>query len=384
MFDDFQDIDENVSVDLSGYDIDEPEGLSQPRDSILCLGHDDAEQTLLQLINSGAMPHALIFSGLHGVGKSTFAFKLARYLLKHGTADSAQDSLFGDAPLEAMNLDVAKYDPVFSRVSSGGHPDFLYIERPIDTKGVQKNALDVDTARKVAPFLRKTASEGGWRIVLVDDADTMNRNAQNALLKILEEPPSNALLILVTHRLGAMIPTIRSRCRVVSFDPLEKEPLEQLMGLAVGGEVSARERKILTALAGGSMGAVQKIIDAGGFDTIQMTLDILQGWENWDWVEIHHLADSISRAGQGDLFKNVETIMCWVVTQMVFAKAKKHAQLEDPLDNEAFTALLHHYSLEDWVKICDNLKEHFAQAHFANLDKKQAVLGAFNIIKTSY
>ena len=382
MFDELQEIEGEEG--FGGYDMAEPEGLLPPRDSTLCLGHEAVEQKLLNLINSGAIPHALIFSGVQGIGKATMGFKLARYLLKHGTADSAQDSLFGDAPLEATSLDVAQDDPVFSRISSGGHADFLYIERPTDPKGVQKNTIDVDTARKVAPFLRKTASDGGWRIVLVDDADTMNRNAQNALLKILEEPPSNALLILITHRLGAMIPTIRSRCRVLSFDHLEQETLEQLMTRAVGDTVSSRERKILTALAGGSMGAVQKIIDAGGFDTIQMTLDLLEGWQNWNWVEIHHLADSVARAGQADLFKNVELIMGWVTTQMVFSKAKKLERLEDPLENEAFTALLNHYSLEEWVKICDNLTEHFAQAHFANLDKKQAILGAFNIIKSSY
>ncbi len=381
MFDDFQEIDEDDN--FGSYEPVEPDGLKQPRYSDICYGHDDVEEKLINLINSGAMPHALIFSGIEGIGKSTLAFKLARYLLKHGTADSAQDSLFGDAPLEATSLTIPADDPVFAKVASGGHPDFLYIERPTDAKtSAQKKNIDVTTARKVAPFLRKTASDGGWRVVLVDDADTMNRNAQNALLKILEEPPANALLILITHRLGAMIPTIRSRCRVLNFQPLELEILEKLMTQEVSGDVSTNERKMLSALASGSMGAVQKIIESSGFEIMQQTLAILEGWEKWDWEAIHHLSDSVGRAGQEDNFYNIERIMFWLCETCVFTKAKNQLTLPAPIDMEAFTNLLNHYSLDEWVKICDNLREHFAQAHFSNLDKKQAVLAAFNIIKT--
>ena len=115
--------------------------------------------------------------------------------------DTAQDSLFGggdDLAAPATTLDIPTDDPVFAKVASGGHPDLLVVERQTDPKtGQIKSNLDVQTARKVVPFLRMTSSDGGWRIVIVDDADLMNRNAQNALLKILEEPPQNTLLILV-------------------------------------------------------------------------------------------------------------------------------------------------------------------------------------------
>jgi DNA polymerase-3 subunit delta' len=172
MFDDFQDMDEVEQGFASSYESDEalgePEGLVEPRHSNFFVGHESAQERLLSLINSGAMPHAMIFSGTQGIGKSTLAFRLARTLLKHGTPDSNQDSLFGDAaPADITSLSIDADDPVFSKVAAGGHPDLLTIE-PLEGK----KSLDVNTARKVAPFLRMTSADGGWRVVIVDDADT--------------------------------------------------------------------------------------------------------------------------------------------------------------------------------------------------------------------
>ncbi len=174
-----------------------------PRENPHCWYHQNVEKILLDFITSGAMPHALIFSGSKGIGKATMAYRLARYLLKNGlgTSPSAQDSLFGDSAPTPLSLDVAPDDPVFHRVASGGHTDLLTIEKPAD-----KDEINVETARKIAPFLRLTASGGGFKMVIVDDADTLNRNGQNALLKILEEPPSRTVIILVTHRLGGAYP----------------------------------------------------------------------------------------------------------------------------------------------------------------------------------
>ncbi len=384
MFDDFQDMDEGLDEDSFGsFTPEEPEGLKPPRESNLCLGHISTEQTLLDLINSGNMPHAMIFAGPAGIGKSTMAFRLARYLLKNPPTDSAQDSLFGDtSAADPTTLDISANDPVFSKVTSGGHPDLLTIERQMDAKkGVRKNNLDVETARKVAPFLRMTASDGGWRVVIVDDADSMNRNAQNALLKILEEPPSNALLILITHRLGAMIPTIRSRCRTLHFNPLSEEVLAKLMKQEVGGTLSDQDNKLLASLAAGSIGAAQKIIETNGLETAQNVLTLLEKFPNFNEVDIHHLADTAGRANQLETFNNIEKTFLWLVEQIIFAQAKNKNELPEPLNTESFTKMVHHYPLETWLKIFEELKAHFSQARFSNLDKKQAVLGAFNLIR---
>ncbi|HPD82453.1 MAG TPA: DNA polymerase III subunit delta' [Alphaproteobacteria bacterium] len=384
MFDDFEDIENELSNDMFGtnaYEPEEPEGLLSPRDSSLFVGHSSNEKILLDFINSGAMPHALIFSGQEGIGKATMAFRLARYLLKNGTPDSAQDSLFGDTPAAATSLDIPADDPVFSKVSSGGHPDLLTIERGIDAKkGTQKNSVDVETARKVAPFLRMTASNGGWRVVIIDDADTMNRNAQNAMLKILEEPPSNTLLILIVHRLGAMIPTIRSRCRVLNFEPLAEDCLNQLMEKQIGNSLDNSQKQLLNALAAGSVGRAQQIIDSNGLETAQSILDLFQQYPNFNWVDIHHLSDQAGRAGQDSTFNHIEKTFLWVIESFVFALANHNQTLPAVLDTPPLTDMMKSRPLDQWLKIFEELKAHFEQTNFSNLDKRQAVLGAFNFL----
>jgi len=202
--------------------------LQPPQKSSFFIAHDNVETALLKQWNINRMPHALVLNGLKGIGKATFAYRLARFALKE-SRDGGESGLFGEegAP---KTMDIANNHPVFTKIASGGHPDLLTIGRPFDDKkGQFKDDIPVDDIRKVAPFLRKTSSDGGWRVVIIDDANTMNRNGQNALLKILEEPPKNALLILVTHGAGGLLPTIRSRCRFVSFDALDENQIAEIL-----------------------------------------------------------------------------------------------------------------------------------------------------------
>lgn len=382
MFDDFDTMEEGGDDSFGTYTPEEPDGLKPPRDSTLCLGHEKIEKTLLDYISSGAVPHAMIFAGPVGIGKSTMAFRLARYLLKNGTPDTSQDSLFGDATPAPTTLDVPANDPTFAKVASGGHPDFLSLEYSLDPKKSGKNApIDVYTARKVAPFLRMTASNGGWRVVIVDNADTLNRNSQNALLKILEEPPSNALLILVTHRLGAMIPTIRSRCRVLHFDPLTSDNLADLMKREVGNTISGHDLQILNLLSAGSIGTAQNIIETGGIETAQSVMSILGNYPNFNGVDIHHLAENAGRFGSKEsVFNNIESTFLTLVENIIFAHAKNQDTLPAPLNEGAFMTMMNAHTLETWLDIFEKLKAHFSQTKYSNLDKRQGVIGAFNII----
>ena len=158
-----------------------------PRHNPDLLAHHAAEQVLLDAWNSGRLPHAWLIGGIPGIGKATLAFRFARFVLSNG--EEATGGLFGDPP-PATSLYVAPSHPVFTRVASNGHADLLTIERPFDDKkGRLKTDIPVDQVRRIAPFLHLTAAEGGWRVVIVDGADRLNTNGQNAILKILEEPP---------------------------------------------------------------------------------------------------------------------------------------------------------------------------------------------------
>ena len=373
-------------------DAQDNSGLQLPRHSTYCAGHEAIEQRLIQLIKDDKLPHALIFSGIEGIGKSTLAYRLARYLLAHGKVGNTADDgngLFDENLPEAADeasdtlhdtLHVAPEERVFQQVASGGHPDLLTIERPFDAKkGRFKGHIDVEEARRVTPFMRMTASQGGWRVVIVDDADKMNRNAQNAILKILEEPPENAILVLVCHRLGAMIPTIRSRCRVVQFQPLAFD-LYRTVLRKDHPDMTSDDIDVLHSMTGGSIGQALRIAEEEGLEAVNNITDIFQSWPQWDWVKIHAFSDNMGRAGSAEAYEMFQRLMIWIVDTLTRHKAY-NAPLPMQLKTEAVGRMIAHYSLNDWIEIARSMVEHFETFDKANLDKRQAVFGSFSLLK---
>src|SRR6516165_11749449 len=184
------------------------------------VGHESAERELRRLVEAGRLPHAILLSGPRGIGKATLAFRFARFLLANG--DDRTNAV------AESGLAINPESGVFRRVAAGGHADLLPIERAYDPRRRRlRGEIVVEDAREITSFFRLTAAEEGWRIVIVDGAEEMNRSAANALLKVLEEPPRQALLLLVSHSPGRLLPTIRSRCR--------RFPLVPLAGMLVPG-----------------------------------------------------------------------------------------------------------------------------------------------------
>lgn len=384
LFDDddlIYDDEENFSSDFG--DNSAFEKLKEPRDSDFCVGHGDQEQLFINLYKNNVMPHALIFSGLEGIGKTTMAFRLARFLLKHGKEDTNQDGLFGaeDVPQDITTMDVSADDPVFTRVASGGHADLLHIARHFDAgKGKADKALKVEALRQIEPFLRKTSSGGGWRIVLVEDADTMNRNAQNAILKILEEPPQNVLIILVTHRLGMLIPTIRSRARVVTFNSLSSDIMNDLLQRQ-GTNLPPSDMSALADISGGSIGIALKYAEDGGLEMLSKLLSYLDDLPNHDWGNIHKLSNDLGSAAKDKEYVMFTDMMLWVVRKILFLKSRGAQELPAYLDTNGMRYIYENFSHAALIRLCDSLKSHFERVDFSNLDRRDAVRSAFLMIK---
>src|SRR6204780_337245 len=189
-----------------------------PRANPNLLGHADAERTLLEAMRSGRMHHAWLITGAEGIGKATLAFRFARRLL---SGQGAPDSLYLDPS-----------NPVFRRIAAGGHADLVTIERVINEKTKRlKRDIAVEDVRKINAFMALTPAEGGWRVAIVDGAEDLNQASANALLKILEEPPPRAVLILVCSAPGRLLPTIRSRCRRLRLSPLTDAGMTTLLGM---------------------------------------------------------------------------------------------------------------------------------------------------------
>ena len=180
---------------------DRAPGCKHPRETYDLLGHSDAEQRFLSAKESGRLHHAWLITGPPGIGKATLAYRMAR-------------SLLGGQSLMVDSLNIPASDPVAQRIESRGHGNLFIVNRPWDTKTKKfKQDIPVDTIRSVGSFLQGTPAEDGERrVVIIDSADDLNTNAENALLKMLEEPPSKTVMILLSASPGRLLPTIRSRC----------------------------------------------------------------------------------------------------------------------------------------------------------------------------
>jgi DNA polymerase-3 subunit delta' len=353
--------------------------LAEPNKAEFWYGDQNTEKKLCELVKSGKLPHALIFNGLKGIGKSTMAFRLARYLLNIKNEAESSPALFEELPAEhARDLYVDKTTQAFSLVASGAHPDLLFVAPVYDEKSQkQKSYIEVDQSRRIAPFLRKTAAMGGWRIVIIDDADSMNRNAQNALLKILEEPPKRTLLILVTHRIGALVPTIRSRCQVIDFGSLPLHSFKELLHKEHSA-LKDDESEFLFNMSSGSVGYALSLIEQGGVEAIHQILGIFAHSPDLNWSQIHKIAENLGTRGQEEAFAIYKDIIQWLIRAITKAKASNEFFITG-LDNEVLLPLLNAYSLEQWVDMCEKLDNHLEMVQTGQLDKKVGVIGIFSI-----
>lgn len=347
-----------------------------PRTMPDLLGHEEVEKALLADFNAGRFPHAVIFAGPSGIGKATLAFRLARFLLAHGGAQEA--GLFGE-PEKPDTLHVAPEHPVFRRVASGGHADLVVVEREMDEKkGRLKNDISVESVRRITPFLRKTAAEGGWRVVIVDGAEHLNHSSQNALLKILEEPPKKTLLALTTAQPGAFLPTIRSRCRMVQMHPLEDGIVAALLD-KLAPPMPLAQKTDICRFAEGSIGRAVQFHAAGGVELYKTLLALVETLPDMSISAVHDMAEKVARGGAADdtydAARDILTGWCQRTARM---QARGHA-LTDVMagDADVFNHIIARYPPHHFLHAGEKISLLFQQTEQYNLDKRQALIGAF-------
>ena len=191
-------------------------------------GHAEAEQTLLEAYRGGRIPHAWLIGGESGIGKATLAYRLARFVLAN--PDPKQPAV-----QKATSLAVPPDHPSARRIAGQAHSDLLVLERVVNEKtGKLFTETRVEQVRASVSFFGSTAGEGGWRVAIVDPIEDLNKYGINALLKVLEEPPQRALLLLITDAPGRVLPTIRSRCRTLILRPLAAEDVARAAAAALG------------------------------------------------------------------------------------------------------------------------------------------------------
>lgn len=352
------------------------------RDNPYFTGHDEAEQTFLDAWSSGRMAHAWMICGPRGIGKATLAYRMARFALSQPGDIDQGASLFGEPEPEASSLQMSGEHPVFRRISAQGHGDFRAIERAwADTKKSKRKAsISVSEIRGIGSFLRLTPAEGGWRVVVIDAADEMNRNAENAVLKVLEEPPQRALIFLVSHNPARLLPTIRSRCRRLDLSPLPAQTVATLL-MRYRPDLASKDTGPLSVLADGSIGRAIELANAGGLDLFRRLIGVLATMPKMDIGMAHALSDATFK---GDGFRTVADLLTWWLARMVTVTAKNdwaHVQEIVPGEHAIADKLCASAGLDQWVEVWEKIARLFERADAVHLDKKRTVLNALLAIE---
>jgi DNA polymerase III subunit delta' len=331
-----------------------------PRANPTLLGHPEAEATILEAIRAERMHHAWLITGPEGVGKATLAYRFARRLLA--------GHLIGDS----LALDPA--NPVFRRIAANSHADLLTIERVLNEKTKRmKTQIAVEDVRKITGFMSLTPAEGGWRVVIVDGAEELNQASANALLKILEEPPARAILLLVCAAPGRLLPTIRSRCRRLRLTPLADEPMAELLGQYLP-ELDASERGRLITLAEGSPGRAIMLAEEEGLKIAVLVDKLLSDLPAVPTSRGYEIADLLGRSETG-----FSTFMDLVRAGVAVAVRESVRGRGDP-DQQRLVALR---PLDAWGELWQGLTRLQDETERFALDKRQAIVAGVGMLTGS-
>ena len=192
-------------------------------------GHRKILELLTRVVHTKRLAHAYVFSGLEGIGKRLTALALAKNLL----CSSGGGKSCGTCS-------------ACIQVDRGSHPDLMIIEP-------EKGVITIDSIRNLKRELSRKSFSGGYKVCLIDDAEKMNLQAENALLKTLEEPTPDTVIILITGKPYRLLPTVLSRCQHLKFQPLALFDASELIMAGVAG-VERDDSLLMASLTGGSPG----------------------------------------------------------------------------------------------------------------------------------
>lgn len=338
---------------MSADDDDELE-IPPPRETTALFGHAEAECALLESYQSGRIPHAWLIGGPSGIGKATLAYRMARFVLAHPDPAAADVH-------NAKSLAVDSEHPVARRMAAQSHGDLLVLERTLNDKGKLRQDIAVDDVRRSVPFFGSTPGEGGWRVAIVDAVDELNRAGANALLKVLEEPPPRALLLLVSHAPGRELPTIRSRCRRMILRALSVEDVARAAAIASGRDVNDPELQQATAAADGSVARALSLLDGPALALRQRVLELLAKLPDVDQRALHALGDALGGTEPRTLAAFMDIVNAW---------------LSDRLDRGPQETRQLARVAQAWEKVNRTARE----VEIYNLERKPLVFSVFGLL----
>ena len=341
--------------------IEEEKTSFEPRDNAYLVGCEEAEEMFLEAWKNNSLHQSWLISGIKGIGKATFAYKIARFLLSDDK--EKRDDL--------SSLDISPNSNTFRQIAKGSHPEFKLIERGYiekDRKKIVKaikdgnymsddemaslkksSIISVDDVRTINEFLSKKSADGKWRVVLVDSVDEMNTSSANAILKILEEPPHKSIILLVSHNPAVLLPTIKSRCAKLHLAPLNENQVASLLR-RYRADLNEDVIKKLASISGGSIGKAISYADGNALEMYEDIYSLATSGKNFKTAEMLDFCDkSVADEESYNLFKEL-------VLKFLGEQARALNKVEDTAD------------------MYEKATKTFRETEALNLDKRQAVM----------
>ncbi|WP_200276863.1 DNA polymerase III subunit delta', partial [Rhodovulum adriaticum] len=273
------------------------------------------------------------------------------------------------------SLAIAPDHPVAHRIAALSDPGLFLLRRAWDDKkkGL-KTVITVDEVRKLHAFFGLSATEGGRRVVIVDSADEMNPNAANALLKLLEEPPARATLLLVSHQPARLLPTIRSRCRELRLSPLA--PPDMAQALAQAGHAPGEGAGALAELSGGSVGEALRLLQLDGLTLYSELVALLAGHPRMDRPRTIALAQSVTGKGAEARLDLALRLIELLLSRLARTGATGQPPPEAAEDEAAMLARLSPdaHAARGWAEAAQTLSARARQGKAVNLDPASLIL----------
>lgn len=335
-------------------EIDRLPGAPHPRETRSLVGQEAAEAAFLDAVRSGRLPHAWILAGPEGVGKATFAYRAARFMLSHPDHRAPEVQ-------RAASLDVPDDAPASRRILAQSHTSLFVLRRQWNAeRKTMPTVIPAELARKAVQFFSTTAGEGGWRVCIVDSAEDLNLFGANALLKVIEEPPARSLFLIVSHLPGRLLPTIRSRCRMLQFRTLSPPEIARAVEEAAPGQFEPEMVRRAPAVADGTVRGAFKVLDEDTLAIVEHIRGTLSRLPVLDWKDIHAIAEGLAgKANDAAYDTAVDTIFAWLSERVHELAGEGPARLA-PL-------------AEVWDKIARAVRETASY----NLDRRALVLTLF-------
>jgi DNA polymerase-3 subunit delta' len=340
------------------------EGAPHPRETRHLYGQQAAEAGFLDAFNAGRMHHAWLLTGAEGLGKATLAWRIARFLL---AAPSDDGGMFGTPP-PPTTLDVDPGDPVHRSTSALSDPRLYLLRRgPNQKRDALMSVISVDEVRDMKKFFTLSATDGGRRVAIIDAADDLNHAAANALLKVLEEPPKDAVFLITAHQPARLLPTIRSRCRALRLSPLS--PADMAAALAQAG-VETDDPAALAALSGGSVGAAIRMARQDGLSLYRSILSLAATLPRLDRPHVLALAEAAGKRGAEATFDLTVTLVDLFLARLARQGTTGTPAPEAAPGEAALFARLcpDAASARDWADLAQTLGARVRQGRAVNLD----------------